>query len=519
VTWTRALRVSTLVLAPVAATAGSLYAKDDKLITTAAPVLVVMWMIMASTILLRLLHETRRRAAVPDGRRWPWDHFDVLTATGATTMWTSAVALTIASLTGWASVSLLGVLGLGAMYVVATWTAIIAGGAAPWQHAKITRTIVPEIAVEGDSLREEIRLSGVRIPYGMRLFATGRTTRHGVITRYAVGAEASGVELKLESDLGGAVRGEHQAPAMTLWLGDTLGLTRTPIVRRGTAAFTVLPRPGVVDGARGLLGHGGDDAMSRPTLRQPTEGSFRIRDYVPGDDSRRIHWVRSLQADRLIMRLPDEVPPADPAVRVVLDTELGELGELTGIDDLTCRAPHQLLDALVHVWLGIGNSLMASGTRVTLVAAAHQGDRIAAVERKMIARAPREVLKLGARVAWQAQVPLAALLARSPERQVVVSCRPRQLAGATEPLWVVVPESAWTSAELWSPMMTAAMLPFPIGSDENRLGRRRRERNRILRMKLDRAVFSQVVCWSDWTAFPGNYLARPDQGRVSLAVI
>jgi hypothetical protein len=511
------MRIATLVLAPLAASAGTQHADDDHLLSTAAPVLAVLWMIMAAALVLRLILEARRPAPAPQAqaqdRAWPWDHLDVLTATGAALMWTSAGALVIAGLTGWASLSVIGVLGLGTVYVVATWSAAVAGGEAPWRQATLTRAIVPEIAVEGDSLREEIRLSGVRIPAGMRLFATGRAMPRGVVSRYAIGAEGGRADVKLESDLGAALRGEHQAPPLALWFGDTLGLTRTPIVRRGPAAFSVLPRPGVIDGARHLLGTGGDDALARPTAHQPTEGTFRIREYVPGDDTRRIHWVRSLQANRLVMRLPDEIPPADPALRLVLDNELGDL------EDLTCAAPHQLLDALVHVWLGIGDALTCAGTRVTLVAAVRHGERIAAVERAMIARSPREPLRLGARIAWQAELPLTALLAGGAVRQIVVSSRPRQLASAVEPAWVVVPESAWTSPEAWPLLVTAAVLPYPAGSADNRLGRRRRERKRILRMRHDRALFSQVVCWADWTTFSGNYVARPNQGRVSLAVI
>src|SRR5690349_8509023 len=145
------------------------------------------------------------------------------------------------------------------------------------------------------------------------------------------------------SELGIAPRGDHRVPPLFLWLGDVLGLTRTAVVERGAAQLSVLPRPSAVDGVRALLGPGRDGATSRQTQRQPSEGVFRIRTYVPGDDTRRIHWVRSLQMNQLVMRLPDEVPPAEPAVRLILDSELW------GTESLSCRAPDELLDALVRV--------------------------------------------------------------------------------------------------------------------------------------------------------------------------
>jgi uncharacterized protein (DUF58 family) len=347
----------------------------------------------------------------------------------------------------------------------------------------------------------------------MRLFATGRTTAHGPTTRYAVGAEGSRGELQLDSQLGPARRGEHRAPPLTLWLRDVLGLTRTPVVQRGEASFSVLPRPVTVTGAHTLLGPGGDDATSVPAQRQPTEGTFRIRAYAPGDDTRRIHWVRSLQAQELVVRLPDELPPAEPVVRLILDNEL------RGTEALSCHAPHELMDALVRVWLGVGRALSEAGTRVTLVTAADRGGEIAAVERPMIARAPRDCLRLGSRVGWQADLSLASLLARAPGRQIVVSSRPRALHAASQIAWVVVPEVAWTRPEIAIPPARRVHLPFPSGSADNRLGRRSRERRRVEAIWQDRAVFSQVMCWTDWVAFSGHHLARPGQHGVTLAVI
>lgn len=512
---TSELRIATLVVAPLLAAVSTLTARNERVLHTAAPALVILWMIMAGVLVMRLDLEVRRPGRSSIDRSSVWAQLDVLTATGSSVLWMGAGALAAAGLTGWASLSVIGVLGLAAVYLAATWTALVAGSDVPWRRATITRAILPEVAVEGDELREELHLTGVKIPAGMRLFATGTTTRHGVTTRYALGSEASRADIKLESELGAAVRGEHRAPAMALWLGDILGLTRTPVVQRAAASFSVLPRPSVVRGARELLGAGGDDAVSRPARRQPTEGSFRIREYVPGDDTRRIHWVRTLQLNQLVMRLPDEVPPAEPAVRLILDSDLW------GTGSLSCRAPDELLDALVRVWLGLGKALTDAGTRVRLVAAADHDGMVMPVERTMVAQSPREALRLGGRVAWQTSLPLSALIARGGTRQVVVSSRPRRLQLPSEVLWVVVPEMAWTTPEPWLPprRILAAKLPFPSGCADNRLGRRLDEHRRIQKMWHDRTIFSQVMCWTDWSTFQGNYVARPAQGHVALAVI
>lgn len=523
----RTLRIATLVLPSLIAALVTLRVRDERILYLAAPVLVVLWTVMAGALLRRVIEarteahparspeaESAAEPAEPSVRRASgWDHLDVLTASGAAVMWSGAVALVASGITGWASLSVIGVLGLGTIYVTATWTSFVAGGDAPWQRATVTRSILPEIAVEGDPLREAVRLTGVKIPTGMRLFATGRAMRHGVVSRYALGAEGSGADVTLESELGPAQRGEHHAPALALWLGDVLGLTRTPFAYHGDARFTVLPRPGAVDGIARLLGAGGDDVRARPDQRLPTEGTFRIREYMAGDDTRRIHWVRSLQQNQLIVRLPDEVPPAEPAVRLVLDNAL------RGVEALTCRAPDELLDALVRVWLGVGKALTDAGSRVTLVTTADKGGVVVPVERPLSPRASRDSLRLGARVDWQPVHPLAALLAHTATRQIVVSSRPQRMPWSSELLWIVVPEVAWTSVEPLYMTKSPVKLPFPSGTADNRRARRKRERKRIDQMEQDRALFSQVICWTDLTTFSGNYVARPEPTGTSLAVI
>ena len=518
----RELRIATLMAAPAIAAVAALSARDASILHTTAPVLGVLWLVTATLLIVRAALEPRRRSATD--LRPAWHPLDVLTATGSAVMWLGALAMVAFAVTGWASLSVIGILGLGAVFVAVLWTTLAAGGDAPWRGAAISRAIIPEASVEGDPLREQVDIAGVRIPAGMRLFATGRALPFGAITRYAVGAECSRAELRLTSELGPAVRGEHCAAPLVFWLGDVLGLTHTPSAEFGEARFSVLPKPAAIDGARGLLGAGGDDASARPTQRQPTEGSFRIRDYVPGDDTRRIHWVRSLQTRRLVMRLPDEIPEAEPAIRLVLDNELW------GAESLTCRAPRELLDALVRIWLGLARSLAESGTRVTLVAAVDPWAPLE-IEWPAASRDERGAMRLGGRIEWQTMVPLAALLAAGPAgvapvRQVVVSSRPRRLAAAPDVAWVVVPEASWTSPEVALPAPSRIRLPFPAGSAENRLARRRRERLRCEAMRNDRTIFSQVMCWSDWTAFSddwasfaGEVVARPHDGRVALEVI
>lgn len=471
------------------------------------------WLALVAVLGVRFVLACRASARLPDAPT-PWNHVDVLTASGTAMLWSGVGALALARWTSWASFSVVGVLGVGVVLLAALWTACAAVGDRPWRRAKVTRTITPAIAIEGEALREQIELENVDVPPGMRLFVLGRAMRHGTPSRYVVeGKDACGV-VKLEADLGPALRGEHHAPPLALWFTDVLGLARTGVVHRGDALFTVKPKAAAVDGVQKLLGAGGDAQIANQTVHAPTEGTFRIREYVPGDDARRVHWVRAAQRDDLVVRLPDEIPPADPAIRLVLDNEL------TRCEALNCRAADELLDALVRIWLGIAKSLTATGTRVTLVVAANQRGTIKLIERRMDARASDVVAQLGARIEWQDGMTLDNVLGEHAERQVVVSARPRRVS--TEHVrWVIVPEVAWTTLD--SDMLPDDTFehPFPAGSPENRRSRRARDRHHTLVKWQDRAFFSQMVCWSDWSRYAGDHVARLDRarGRVVVEVI
>lgn len=515
----RAWGIASVFLPPVLAGLYAYRAGSDKQLDVVGA-LVFLWWVMSATLVIRYLEVSNAKRDAANAER-AIDQLDVLTGTGRAIMWTGFLALVLASKTGWASLSVVGMLGIGTACVAATWTGIVAGGDLPWRSADIRRTIVPRQTTEGEPLREEVLLKGVRIPTGMRLFVQGRATLHAPMTRYCIASDASRAEVKLASEIGPAPRGDHTVPLLACWLGDVLGIARTAVSFHGEAAFSAMPKPSKVDNARQLLGAGGDDQQTTPTHRMPTEGTFRIREYAPGDDARRIHWVRSLQARQLVVRLPDEIPQAEPAVRLVLDNCLA------GTETLTCTAHDELLDSLVRIWIGVGNALAETGTRVTLVTAAKNGDGLyQKVERALVARSSRQALQLGARVAWQPSVPLATLVGKSREivRTIIVTSRPKPRIAtpvAGDVTWIVVPEVAWTGHG-WQPLPSAQWmtLPFPAGSAENRWSRRRQQRRRILKQWEDRSELTLLLGSIGWTEYAGAFVARPrDGGKVALEVV
>ncbi len=471
-----------------------------------------LWCLLAAALAIRSVDALARRRRAEASGLSLLDRIDVLTASGSALSWLGGGAIVAAVWIGWASLSVVGLLGLGVFHLVVLWTLWMAGGEDPWRRVSLSRRFVPERAVEGAAVIEELRLSGACIPIGFRLFASGRVGPRWPTSRYAIEGADAGGEIVLETEIGPALRGEHEAEPLEVWLEDVFGLCHSARIRAGAAALTVLPRPRPVLGGRDVLGAGGEQLEPRAAQQMPTEGSLRLREYQPGDDARRIHWVRSLSAGQTVVRLPDEIPRDRPAVRLVLDTYL------PGAEALSCPAPAELLDALVAVWLGVGRALAEVGTRVTLVTAAR--DRVEAVPMRRGGglQGPAPALELGARARWQDAVPLDRLL--NHELSVVVSYRLQpDPPGAGDTRWILVREWTWTHIDPLPRGTPAVFLPHPIGSPDNRSPRRRRERLRLERARSDHARFTRL-CGDTRMTRAASFVAMPaERGEIRLEAL
>ena len=477
-----------------------------------------LWVATAVALTIRLgdalgLHMGARRSADGAGKPSKLAAIDVLTESGCAMAWLGAAAIALAS---WPSLTVVGLLGLCTVQVVAIWTMLRAGGRDPWRRASLSRRFIPSAATEGEPVIEELRFSNARIPIGFRLLAKDRLGRGWPTSRFAVEASDAGGEVVLEREVGPALRGEHRAELVEVWLQDVLGLCHSTHVHAGPAELTVLPRALPVEGMHKVLGTGGHDAAPDAEQRLPTEGTMRLREYQPGDDVRRIHWLRSLTAGQVDVRLPDEVPPDQPSVRLVLDTFLPALASSN--ERLACTSPDRLLDALVSVWLGVGRSLAEAGVRVTLVAAAARDGHVDPWRHRLTAGAAQSgglepALRLGARLDWQQALPVDALLTR--ERAVVVSFRlPAAAVGVDDPRWILVPPHMWAPLEDAPRFRHRSLLQYPLGSADNRRSRIRRERARRDRGIRDHAVFTMLTTPSE-VHREGNFVARP-AGRAHI---
>jgi uncharacterized protein (DUF58 family) len=455
-----------------------------------------LWIAMAGTVVVRA-------ALIVFGKKTRWDQLDILTAQGSALACTSALAIMGAVWIGWASLAVIGLLGTAVFHVAVLRAFVALRGLDPMRAKTITRTFSPDIITEGDDVVEKITFTGTRVPIGFRLFMTGRVGPRWATCRHVLDAAEAGGEIALESEIGPAVRGEHDAEPLQVWLEDTFGLCRSIRVPAGEAKLSVLPRIRRVDNTLVLRDRGAGPRTPRPASILPTEGLFQLREYQFGDDVRRIHWVRSLAAGELIVRLPDEVPPDQPRVRLVLDTFFPEAFAFS------CDAVNELLDTVVAVWLGIGRALAESGVRVTMVTALTQNEIVSRAHQDFSVRAAAAARKLAAKVSWQNRMTVNDLLA---DGDAIVVSRGIVVAPPDDAKvrWILV--APGISPELPCPFPTTAWHPFPMGAPDNRPSRRRRAMADFVRARGDHGRAILAMQANAAAAPPGSLVAMVPHG-------
>lgn len=154
-------------------------------------------------------------------------------------------------------------------------------------------------------------------------------------------------------------RGRHELAPAELTITDPLGLERA--VERIEPAVTILVRPRVpvltsVFSAHGVL----DSGAARSAFRRPLGFEIHaVRDYVPGEPLRSVHWPSTARRGRLMVKELDDAPRDDLAIILDQDRD-GVAGPPGGSSfDAAVRAAGAI--ALAHV---------RSGRHVTLLGTA-----------------------------------------------------------------------------------------------------------------------------------------------------
>lgn len=159
----------------------------------------------------------------------------------------------------------------------------------------------------------------------------------------------------------GRVRGRHAFGPLQLVLGDPFGITRRRVRLTGTTRVVVLPR--IIPLPSGVSTVSGDVPGDRGVgvARPVGDDVGVVREYVEGDELRRIHWPATAHRGMLMVRQPesrhrhrgvvllDRTPGRDFELRVTAAASVGQYFHDRGVEVMMVDDPHDPTPAH-HPW-------------------------------------------------------------------------------------------------------------------------------------------------------------------------
>ena len=202
--------------------------------------------------------------------------------------------------------------GIEELYCLALATAVMAVGARLWVDLRrwdlqVSRVVHPARVSAGQEARVElvVRNPGRRPSPPVEArdpFDGGRRW-----ARFAI-APLDGGEVRTSSyRLPSTRRGVHRLGPLELRSSDPLGLASSSRVTASESSLTVHPRYDLVP-VRGMSAHRDyDRRLSNPRLGKGGTEFYMLREYVPGDDLRQVHWPTTARLDELVIRQPESL--------------------------------------------------------------------------------------------------------------------------------------------------------------------------------------------------------------------
>ncbi|NUT45808.1 MAG: DUF58 domain-containing protein, partial [Saccharothrix sp.] len=140
---------------------------------------------------------------------------------------------------------------------------------------------------------------------------------------------APGQRVKVEYPIPTHTRGLLRVGPLTLSRRGLAGLAHARTVVGDVVEVRVVPRVLPVRGLPGGVRRGHVGADER--VERGGTDLVGLREYVPGDDLRRLHWATSARTGTLMVR--EDADPARPHLAVVLDDHVGSYVDVSDFED------------------------------------------------------------------------------------------------------------------------------------------------------------------------------------------
>jgi hypothetical protein len=170
------------------------------------------------------------------------------------------------------------------------------------------------------------------------------------------GPLAPGATRQLSYHLRGRHRGRYQVGPLTARLRDPFGLVARRVELEGTSELVVYPPVWRLPDGMPLGGVTTSGGYGRPRPLAAGEDLANVREYVRGDDLRKVHWPTTAHRGKLMIRQPES--PQDPRAVLLLDVRAHAHAGV---------GPASSLEAAVTTAASAVHHLAAHGRAVTLV--------------------------------------------------------------------------------------------------------------------------------------------------------
>jgi uncharacterized protein (DUF58 family) len=150
-------------------------------------------------------------------------------------------------------------------------------------------------------------------------------------------------------------RGVYRLGPLELRLTDPLGLASTTRTTAADTSLTVHPVYEMVP-MPGLSAHRDEDRrMAQPLIGKGGHEFYKLREYVPGDDLRHVHWPTTARVDDLVIRQPENL----------------RRGRTTVVADLRASVHDEdSVERVLSAVASLAMSALASGLQVRVVTTA-----------------------------------------------------------------------------------------------------------------------------------------------------
>lgn len=226
-------------------------------------------------------------------------------------------------------------------------------------HLHIRKHLRLELSADGSLQKDAEGVLTIKLTNPMAFSATVRcrlsvrNLLNGASQRLNIECSAPKGTQEITAEIGSSHCGRLRLTVERLKLYDCFGLIGIPVKCNAKCHLTVQPQGfECCVTLNDLLGGAADsDLYSQVRSGWDLTETFQLRDYVPGDSPRQIHWKLSGKFDRLIVR--------DPGLPVVQDVLL--FWERTGDS-----AEADVIDAQAEVLFSIANALLEQSVQFRL---------------------------------------------------------------------------------------------------------------------------------------------------------